>query len=116
MCHVLIIEDEAIISLQIQLMLASAGATSFSFAASQSEAVLEAEKMRPGIITADVKLAEGTGPGAVAEISRRMGLIPTIFITGTPEDCTPCDPPHRIHKKPMLELEIIESFRAMAPI
>ncbi len=116
MCHVLIIEDEALIAMQLELMLAAEGATSFSFAVTEGEAILEAQQRRPEFITADVHLLVGTGPRAVAEISRQLGHIPTIFITGTPEDCVPCEAPNRVHEKPILEHEVIASFRAMAPL
>ena len=116
MCHVLIIEDEALIAAQIELLLTTEGATSFSYAVTEHEAVAEAMHRRPEIITADVRLLQGTGPRAVAEIVRKLGHIPTIFITGTPEDCVPCDPPHRIHVKPIVEAEVAATFRAMAPI
>ncbi len=39
MCHVLIIEDEALIALDLQEMLSSAGATTFSFAETQGDAI-----------------------------------------------------------------------------
>ncbi len=116
MCHVLIIEDEALIAAQIELMLAAEGATSFSFAVTEQEAVAQAQQRRPEIMTADVRSLEGTGPRAVAEIIRLHGHIPTIFITGTPEECVPCDHPHRIHRKPIVEPEVIASFKAMAPL
>lgn len=62
MCYALIIEDEAIIALDAQGLLATIGATSFSFTMTQEEAVREACRHPPALITSDVKLAEGTEP------------------------------------------------------
>jgi CheY-like chemotaxis protein len=68
MCHVLIIENEPFIAIAIQEMLEEEGATSFAFAVTQAEAVESALARRPELITPDVKLIEGTGPCAVAQI------------------------------------------------
>ena len=116
MCHVLIIEDEALVALDLQLLLESCGATSFSFAATEREAVEAAKDRRPEFISSDVKLAQGTGPRAVATILQEVGSIPVIFITGTPEECEPCEPPARIFSKPLLEAAVSSAFREMAPI
>ena len=114
MCHVLIIEDEPLVAMSIQDILASEGATSFAIASSQSEAVAEAARNAPNIITSDVKLLEGTGPAAVAEIEERFGPIPVLFITGTPEECKPCNPPGSILRKPFSEHELIAAFHKAA--
>ena len=116
MCHVLIIEDEAIVAMDVQGLLAAIGATSFSFAMTQDEAVREARRHPPALITSDVKLAKGTGPRAVEQIQRELGDIPVIFITATPEDCEPCEPPARVLRKPMHEPSITQAFLEMAPL
>ena len=87
MCHVLIIEDEALIALDLQDMLSTAGATSFSFAETEREAVDAARIQRPDVIMSDVMLREGTGPHAVESIQGEMGPLPVIFITSTPLAC-----------------------------
>jgi hypothetical protein len=66
------------------------GATSFDFAETQQEAVAAAGAHPPALITSDVGLREGTGPLAVAAIQARLGPVPVMFITATPEDCAPC--------------------------
>lgn len=60
MCHVLIIEDEPIIALDLEGLLEREGATSFAFAVSENEAVTAAGLQRPDIITSNVTLVEGT--------------------------------------------------------
>ena len=113
MCHVLIIEDEAIIAADIEGLLSAHGATSFSFAQTEIQAVEEAHRRRPEFITADVNLELGTGPKAVARIEGELGPIPTIFITASPEQCIPCEPPHRVHTKPINEALLITAFGEM---
>jgi CheY-like chemotaxis protein len=115
MCHVLIIEDEALIALDLQEMLELAGATTFSFAETEREAVDAARAHRPDVIMSDVMLREGTGPHAVELIQDEMGPLPVIFITATPEACTTCGPPAIVLGKPMVDARVREAFRAVAP-
>ncbi|MHB8283663.1 MAG: response regulator [Caulobacteraceae bacterium] len=116
MCHVLIIEDEALVALHLELILADLGATSFSFAETEAEAVEQARLRLPALITSDVRLRQGTGPRAVEAIIAEFGHVPTIFITATPEECEPCEPPHRVFGKPVHEPSLTTAFRQMAPV
>lgn len=116
MCHVLIIEDEALVAMHLEATLADHGATSFAFAETEAEAVEEARRRTPDIITSDVRLRHGTGPRAVEIILREFGPVPVIFITATPEECIPCNPPHRVFGKPLHEPTIAAAFRQMAPV
>lgn len=113
MCHVLIIEDEAFIAMDLQSLLEKEGATSFAFADSEDEAIASALAQRPDFITSDVKLIEGTGPRAVASICARCGPIPVLFVTGTPEACEPCDATSAILRKPVNPRAVIEAFHRM---
>jgi hypothetical protein len=61
-------------------------------------------------------LRQGTGPKAVEAIISEWGLVPVIFITGTPDECEPCDPPHRVFGKPIHEPTLAAAFRQMAPV
>lgn len=113
MCHVLIIEDETFVAMAIQEMLEGEGATSFDFAVTQAEAVEAALSRRPGLITSDVKLIEGTGPRAVAEIHEKLGDVPVIFISATLAECEPCGPPGIVLTKPVCKDALCEAFRQM---
>jgi CheY-like chemotaxis protein len=115
MCHVLIIEDEPLLAMDLQDLLAGAGATSFDFAVTESEAVNAALQRAPDVITSDVTLLEGTGPAAVTRIHRERGDVPVLFITATPEACHPCSPPGQIITKPINRATVIAAFRAAAP-
>lgn len=116
MCHILIIEDEPMIAMLIQDLLEDEGATSFAFAATQQDAVELAIEHPPALITSDVKLLEGTGPRAVAEIHRRLGDVPVIFITATPEMCEPCNPPGRVLQKPVNTRAVASAFHELAQV
>ncbi len=114
MCHVLIIEDDAIAALDVMQTLRGEGATSFSFADTEREAVRCAQEMRPAVITSDVMLASGSGPGAVYAIEAELGPLPVIFITATPDQCEPCGP-HPVLEKPFGASHLAAVFRSVAP-
>ncbi len=114
MCHVLIIEDDAIAALDIQGVLRGEGATSFSFAATEREAVQCARDQRPAVITSDVMLARGSGPSAVRTILAECGPTPVIFITATPDQCVDCAT-SPILEKPFSTERLGLEFRVAAP-
>lgn len=116
MCHVLIIEDEPFIALNIQMLLEDEGATSFDIAATEADAMAAALTCPPQLITSDVNLVQGKGPIAVQRIFQSLGEIPVIFISATPEQCQPCDPPGIVLPKPVKEGALLDAFRRMAPL
>ena len=116
MCHILIIEDEAMTAADLEEILAKEGATSFHFASTEGEAVVAAKVRRPDLITSDVRLLEGTGPRAVDRIWNEVGQVPVIFITGTPETCLPYAPPGVIIVKPYASDGVAHAFRELAPL
>jgi CheY-like chemotaxis protein len=114
MCHVRIIEDEPLIALDLEDLLATEGAASFSFATCQHSAIAAALANPPDFMISDVSLANGSGPLAVAAIRQTLGPIPVIFITATPEACFPCAAPSQIFRKPLDRPAIGAAFRRMA--
>lgn len=113
MCHVLIIEDEPLVALLIQEVLEEEGATSFEVASTQAEAVRSACNQKPDFITSDVRLLQGTGPEAVAEIFGRLGEVPVVFISATPDECRPCAPPGIVMAKPFENRALAAAFHRM---
>ena len=113
MCHILIIEDELFIALDLEALLRKEGATSFSFAQTEAEAVTEALAHRPSLITSDMTLSEGTGPQAVAAIHEALGDIPVIFITATPSACGDLSPNHLVLSKPLNSIEITSAYQRL---
>lgn len=100
-----------LVAMDLQAVLMEAGATSFAFASSEAEAVDLAAARLPLIITSDVRLATGTGPAAVRIIRDRLGMIPVLFICGTPTDCTPREPDDAVYQKPFDHRQIASAFR-----
>jgi DNA-directed RNA polymerase specialized sigma24 family protein len=82
---VLIIEDEAFIALDLESLVVSLGHRVLGVARTHQEAVALARGKRPGIILADIQLADGSsGLDAVNELLRSFE-VPVIFITAYPE-------------------------------
>ena len=91
--RVLIIEDEPIIGLDLTRVARELGHKVVGVAATRSEAVTMAEESRPGLVLADVRLADGSsGMDAAADILRSFD-IPVIFITAFPEHLLTGDRP-----------------------
>jgi DNA-directed RNA polymerase specialized sigma24 family protein len=84
--RVMIIEDEAIIALDLQTIVADMGHAITGVARTRDAAVSLAGVERPDLILADIQLADkSSGIDAVNEILRARGDIPVIFITAFPE-------------------------------
>jgi CheY-like chemotaxis protein len=82
---VLIIEDETLITMELQTIVESLGHRVTGVARTHAEAVALAKKKQPGLILADIQLADGSsGLEAVNELSRSFE-VPVIFITAYPE-------------------------------
>lgn len=82
---VMIIEDEPIIALDIEDIVQSLGHSVTGIARTEAEALALVAQKRPGLILADIQLADGSsGMDAVARILRQMD-VPVIFITAFPE-------------------------------
>ena len=103
MVHVLIIEDENLIALDLQWMLEALGVTSTEIADTEEAAVSAAFDHRPDMITSDVTLKNGTGPGAVRAIQAAIGPVPVIYVTANPEACDDLARHHRVLRKPLSE-------------
>lgn len=82
---VLIIEDEAILALELEKLLIDMGHRVSGNARTRQAAVASARTKRPGLVLADIKLADGSsGIDAVNDITR-IALVPSIYVTAYPE-------------------------------
>lgn len=82
---VLIIEDETFIALDLEALVEGLGHSVLGVARTHAEAVALAKKKQPGVILADIQLADGSsGLDAVNEMLRTFE-VPVIFITAYPE-------------------------------
>lgn len=114
MCHALIIEDEPFIAMQIEDVLRDAGARTVTIVATEADAVAAAKANRPDFIASDVRLIEGTGPGAVAIIRRMFASVPVTFITAWPEACLELK--HvEVLQKPVRAASLMDSFNRAVP-
>ncbi len=82
---VLIIEDEPLISMQLEDLVRSLGHEICGTAATRTQAREVVEGNRPGLVLADIQLADGSsGLDAVDDILA-IASVPVIFITAYPE-------------------------------
>ena len=82
---VLIIEDEPLISMQLEDVVTSLGHDICGTAATRSQAAEVVAEKTPGLVLADIQLADGSsGLDAVDDILA-IGSVPVIFITAYPE-------------------------------
>ncbi len=83
--RVLIIEDEPIIAMDIEAIVTELGHDVVGIAVTRDEAVTQARASEPGLVLADIQLADdSSGIDAVADILTELQL-PVIFITAFPE-------------------------------
>jgi CheY-like chemotaxis protein len=83
--EVLIIEDEPIIAMDIETIVRDLGHTVTGVAVTRDEAVAQAMARRPGLVLADIQLADdSSGIDAVKDILSEFE-VPVIFITAFPE-------------------------------
>ena len=90
---VLIIEDEPVIAADIEALVHDLGHRVTTVATTRTEAVKAVKSARPGLVLADIQLADGSsGIDAVNDILRGID-VPVIFITAFPERLLTGDKP-----------------------
>ena len=83
--RILVIEDEPIIAMDIEMIVRELGHDVVAVATTHAEAVADARTHQPGLVLADIQLADNSsGIEAVQEILTAM-TVPVIFITAFPE-------------------------------
>jgi len=82
---VLIIEDETFIAMDLESLVRNLGHNVIGVARTHADAVAIAKNRKPGLILADIQLADGSsGLDAVNELLRSFE-VPVVFITAYPE-------------------------------
>ena len=82
---VVIIEDEPLIALDLERLVTTLGHRVVKIARTERQAIDAIERARPGLILADILLADGSsGLDAVNEILRTFS-VPVIFVTAYPQ-------------------------------
>jgi len=83
--RIMIIEDEPLIALDIENLVKEIGHDVVGIAATRKDAVKLARQTSPGMVLADIQLADGSsGIDAVNDILKELN-VPVIFITAYPE-------------------------------
>ncbi|MBV9968357.1 MAG: response regulator [Xanthobacteraceae bacterium] len=83
--NVLIIEDEALIALELESLVEKLGHQVVGVARTRKQAIQMAQRQRPGLVLADIQLADGSsGLDAVNDLLSSFE-VPVIFITAYPE-------------------------------
>ena len=82
---VLIIEDETFIAMDLESLVKNLGHNVIGVARTRADAVALAKNKKPGLILADIQLADGSsGLDAVNELLK-VFEVPVVFITAYPE-------------------------------
>jgi len=116
MCHVLIIEDDWLLSDYVSQLVEAAGASSIDMVAGEDDAVAAARRNPPDVIISDVTLIQGRGPIAVQRIVDELGPRAVMYVTGTPELCHPCPPEAPLLVKPVSDAVLTAAFRSLAQL
>ncbi len=83
---IMIIEDEAIIAMDLEGICTMMGHEVTGIARTRSSAVKLGNQVKPDLILADIQLADNSsGIDAVADLLETLGDVPVIFITAFPE-------------------------------
>lgn len=90
---VLIIEDEPIIAMDLEALVESLGHRVTGVARTEKEALRLAQSKRPGLVLADIQLADGSS--GIDAVNAMLGNfeVPVIFITAFPERLLTGDKP-----------------------
>lgn len=106
--RVLIIEDEPLIAMQLEDLVRGLGHDIAGTAATRTQAVDAVNEVTPGLVLADIQLADGSsGLDAVDDILKQFD-VPVIFITAYPERLLTGDRPEPTYlvTKPFQEASV----------
>jgi DNA-directed RNA polymerase specialized sigma24 family protein/CheY-like chemotaxis protein len=82
---VLIIEDEPVIAMDVAQIVRGLGHRVIGIAGRASEAVAKARETRPGLILADIQLADGSSGITAVQTILKGAEVPVVFVTAFPE-------------------------------
>lgn len=110
---VLIVEDDAMLALDMEMILRDAGYEICAVASKNEKARQAIEKSPPAVALLDYNLRDATSAATANELSRRA--IPFAYVTGRPESvrADACAPPARIIAKPYSESQILDVLDAL---
>lgn len=108
--RVLVIEDDGIIGMLYEDLLAEMGHGMCAIAMTGSQAVAAATKHKPDLIIADASLRDGNGVDAVKEILRSR-FVPHLFVSGDPSGVRNLMPGAIIVQKPFLDSDLSRAIQ-----
>ncbi|WP_324808778.1 response regulator [Sphingomonas sp. LY29] len=108
--HALIIENQFLIATHVEDCLRDLGYTSFDVVETEEASIAAAEEHCPDLITADHKLASGTGVDAIHAICADRN-IPFVFITCYPKEVERELPDAKILAKPISSDALSDAVR-----
>jgi len=91
--RVLIIEDEPVIAMDIKAIVQKLGHDVVDVAVTRDEAVAAAKTHNPGLVLADIQLADGSSGAEAARSILAESNVPVIYITAYPERLLTGDKP-----------------------
>jgi CheY-like chemotaxis protein len=83
--NVLIIEDEPLIAMDIEALVTNLGHRVTAVARTYDEAVAAFKHEQPGLILADIQLADGSSGLDAVNVMLDLASVPVVFITAYPE-------------------------------
>ncbi|MCX8995921.1 response regulator [Rhizobiaceae bacterium BDR2-2] len=116
--RVLVIEDDALIGMLYEDVLAEMGHSICAIAQTVTDAVAAAAEHEPDLIIADASLRDGSGVDAVQEIVRHR-FVPHLFVSGDRAGVRSRMPDAIIVQKPFLDPDLaraIQKALTAAPI
>ncbi len=108
--RVLVVEDDALIGMLLAEMLAGMGHNVCGIEATEEDAVSAAARHRPDLMIVDVRLGDGSGVDAVAEIHRSRP-VPHVFVSGNIANVKALRPGAVIIQKPYRESDLARVIR-----
>jgi len=79
--RILVVEDEALIAMDIELMVEELGGQSIGVVRTGAGAIAEAERLRPDVILMDIQLADEIDGVQAAERIRAKSGTPIVFVS-----------------------------------
>ncbi|BBK34088.1 hypothetical protein STHU_47220 [Allostella humosa] len=113
--RILVIEDDAVIGLNLSEMLEGLGHAVCGVEATEAEAVAAAERHRPDLMIVDAWLGDGSGVAAVDRICR-AGPIPHIFVSGDVAGVKALRPGAEVVEKPFRESDLTRAIHRVLGI